>query len=390
MSNQHLQVIAVINAQLAILTDEASLLETGRELIRNYFELSMVKIYRLDLDQQALVAQNRHIPLSDTQELVVQCLQAAEPMLNQDALQIAIPLYGGGRFLGAMDVYGQARSPLGYDDLLALTIVANQLSSSWAQVSQKGDFERMRSVAQFHTAFLDNIMHDLRTPLGTVTGWSKVIMGGMDGEINVEVAQHTEMIFNAGMQLREMLDDMSLAMKAEAGQLALDLQALDLAPVLEQLLKEIGEKLNKPYLSLKLNIHGRPSMMLADHHYLNRAIHHLVMNCVRYTDQGQILLSFWEEGGLLHLLIQDQDHKVDVSKLSNFFDWNWRGKGKHSFHPRGAAFNFGLVMVQKVVALHRASLGVYGESGQGLSFYLSFAPHVTESVRTVGELLATE
>src|SRR5688572_15822700 len=97
-------------------------------------------------------------------------------------------------------------------------------------VSEKAPFTQLVSLA----------CHDLRTPLATVFGFARTLtrMEGLDET----AASYAEMIEAASDQLAELLDELSLAVRIEAGRYEPRLEDVDTAELIRAAAEGLGEE----------------------------------------------------------------------------------------------------------------------------------------------------
>ncbi len=79
----------------------------------------------------------------------------------------------------------------------------------------------MRELDRVKSQFLANMSHELRTPLNSVIGFSRVILKGIDGPINDVQQQDITAIYNSGMHLLNMINEILDLSKIEAGKMEL-------------------------------------------------------------------------------------------------------------------------------------------------------------------------
>jgi signal transduction histidine kinase len=87
--------------------------------------------------------------------------------------------------------------------------------------------------------FVSLACHDLRTPLATVSGFAHTLR---QNEIGQPADRYVEMIQAASGQLAEILDDLGLAARIEAGRFAPNLVEVDTLELAAAAAERVGEK----------------------------------------------------------------------------------------------------------------------------------------------------
>lgn len=96
---------------------------------------------------------------------------------------------------------------------------------------------RADAATAFNIRSLRNLKHDLKTPINAITGFSKVILKGIDGPITDFQQEDLTAIFEAGQQLLEMLDDLTSVVIRDEEKAALDSITFDVAVLLGDIMK---------------------------------------------------------------------------------------------------------------------------------------------------------
>ncbi len=96
---------------------------------------------------------------------------------------------------------------------------------------------RADTATAFNIRSLHNLKHDLKTPINAITGFSKVILKGIDGPITDFQQEDLTAIFEAGRQLLAMLDDLTSVVIRDEEKAALDSTTFDVAVLLGDIVK---------------------------------------------------------------------------------------------------------------------------------------------------------
>ena len=97
-------------------------------------------------------------------------------------------------------------------------------------MTENNSFSRLVSLAA----------HDLRTPLATVSGFAKTLT--RTGELEEPAARYVEMIEAASAQMAELLDELGLAARIEAGRYSPTLQETDTLALAKAAAERLGEE----------------------------------------------------------------------------------------------------------------------------------------------------
>ncbi|MEA3310412.1 MAG: histidine kinase dimerization/phospho-acceptor domain-containing protein [Chloroflexota bacterium] len=96
---------------------------------------------------------------------------------------------------------------------------------------------RADAATAFNIRSLRNLRHDLKTPINAITGFSKVILNGIDGPITNFQQEDLTAIFEAGQQLLSMLEDLTSVVIRDERKATLTTTTFDVAVLLGDIMK---------------------------------------------------------------------------------------------------------------------------------------------------------
>ena len=146
-------------------------------------------------------------------------------------------------------------------------------------------------VSQLKSEFLANMSHELRTPLNAIIGFSDVLKDGLVGELTAEQNDYVTEIFGSGQHLLSLINDVLDLSKIEAGKMSLELEPMDIEPMLRNALSVVREKAAARHVSLRLEIAALLGQVQGDARKTKQIIYNLLSNAVKFTpDHGMVAL----------------------------------------------------------------------------------------------------
>lgn len=151
-----------------------------------------------------------------------------------------------------------------------------------------GKVERAK---RYNMSAMSKMGHDLKTPINAITGFSRVILKGIDGPITDFQREDLTSVYNAGQKLLTMIDDVFTVRKRDAARTLLYTDTFAVAELLGDLLYTVQPMAADHEHALALNVVGDLREMRADASTVRWILLSLLRHTIRQPEPGTILLS---------------------------------------------------------------------------------------------------
>lgn len=241
----------------------------------------------------------------------------------------------------------------------------------------------------FRGQFLANMSHELRTPLNAIIGFSQTMLdfpAMYDGvELPDQYRQDMNQILSSGKHLLNIINDILDLSKVDAGKLDLELQPVDLAPVIKGVLSTavglVGERADK--IELKKQLPDPLPMCLGDPLRVRQVLLNLYSNAAKFTDQGHIKLSVWAENSQVIFAVEDTGIGIADNDKVGIFEEFRQGTAGRKKGRQGAGL--GLAISQQLMRLMNGRLWFESVLGKGSTFYFSLPLVVAPPIEALTE-----
>lgn len=211
--------------------------------------------------------------------------------------------------------------------------------------------------------FLAVVSHELRSPLNAILGWARLLHGG-----KLEKAAVTRAVEaierNAGSQA-QLIEDLMDVSRIVAGNLRLDLDTIDLAPVIEAAVDDVSPAAEAKAIHLRVGLDPAAGPVVGDSARLKQVVWNLLSNAVKFTPQGgsvEVRLARAESG--VRITVSDTGKGVKAEFLPHIFD-RYRQEGQEASKGLG----LGLNIVRRLVEMHGGTTQAESRGeGQGATF----------------------
>ena len=224
-----------------------------------------------------------------------------------------------------------------------------------------------------------DVAHELRTPLHIIQG---NLEGVLDGVYD-PTPEHIEATLDETYLLARLVDDLRTLSLAEAGQLPLVLEAVDVRELLADVATSFGGQAEAAGIALEVQVDGEAGQMTVngDVGRLDQVLSNLLENAIRHTPPGGTIALqarpvvsanlFSEDGenGLesVRIVVRDTGEGIAEQDLPYVFDRFWRADRART-RLDGAGSGLGLAIARQLVQSHGGCIGVESEVGRGTTF----------------------
>jgi signal transduction histidine kinase len=147
-----------------------------------------------------------------------------------------------------------------------------------ASLAEQLKAEKMKS------ALVTNVSHDLKTPLTSLIGYIELL--SREEDLSDTARDYVSVLTGKAEQLRHLLADLFDLSKSTSGDIALELETLDLKKLVEQTVADMRDRIDASSLILRLRLPDHPVELYADGRKLYRVLQNLLDNALKYAQPG--------------------------------------------------------------------------------------------------------
>ena len=213
--------------------------------------------------------------------------------------------------------------------------------------------------------YVRGISHELRTPLNTILGYSQIML--RDTDLPRRRREAISTIQRSGEHLLALIDGLLDIASIEAGRLQFNRQEFRFAEFLAHVDKTIRLEAERKGLALRTEFAGRmPEVVQGDTSRLRQVLINLLVNAVRYTARGEVVLKITYQSEIAVFEIRDTGCGIPEADLERIFEPFERGTGNQP--PSAPGTGLGLTITRLLVELAGGQLTVSSTPGQGSVF----------------------
>jgi two-component system, OmpR family, phosphate regulon sensor histidine kinase PhoR len=238
---------------------------------------------------------------------------------------------------------------------------------AWAE-QRKEEIEVLQQNEAYRKEFLQNLSHELKTPIFAIQGYVDTLLNGAldKPEVNIKFLQSTSRNID---RLVNLVDDLDAISKLESGEQLLNKNSL----IIQDLLKDVYETLSfkadeKQIKCIIKKGCELPLTVFADKEKIRQVFINLVDNAIKYGKQfGTIEASFYKlDGAKVLIEISDDGCGIAEEHLPRIFERFYRTDVARSRKVGGSGL--GLAICKHIIEAHGQAIHVRSKIDVGSTF----------------------
>jgi len=224
---------------------------------------------------------------------------------------------------------------------------------------------KQKKVSDIKTDFINNITHELKTPLATLAISTKILERKdiRENEKNFEDLVAT--ISRQNNRLQKLIDQV-LHNSLEENEIDLQKEKINVELFLHSIINDF--RISNPAISISTTFSTTQTSLFLDKFHLTTAIQNVLENAVKYgCNSINIRTSFLNNQ--FHISIQDNGIGISKNNHSLLFDKFYRVEEGNLHNTKG--LGLGLFYVNQIIKAHQGSVAVISDLGKGAVFNIS-------------------
>jgi two-component system CheB/CheR fusion protein len=266
----------------------------------------------------------------------------------------------------------------GYHSLVHDISTERQVAHALAEAKQTAEH-----ASRAKSEFLANMSHEIRTPMMAIMGYTELLQAHIAEPDNLACI---DAIRRNGQHLVEIINDILDLSKIEAGMMRTEFVRFAPGGVLREVIDGLRIRAAEKGLSLDLTHSGPlPATIESDPTRLRQVLLNLVVNAIKFTETGGILVvaRMLAAERLLEIQVIDSGIGMKPDEAEKLFEPFTQGDGSLTRRHGGAGL--GLAICKHLVKLLGGEIRVTSTAGQGSTFRFTVATGALDNVEMASE-----
>ncbi|KPA10253.1 response regulator receiver sensor signal transduction histidine kinase [Candidatus Magnetomorum sp. HK-1] len=229
---------------------------------------------------------------------------------------------------------------------------------------------RLEQVNQMKNKFLGIAAHDLRSPLGSVRGFSRLLIEELSGQINEDQREFLDIIYQQSNHMLALVNDLLDVAVIESGKLDLRIKEDSIIDMVQNRIRLFQHGLKKKNISVSTHFDSIQEIGF-DRTRLAQVVDNLLSNAIKFSpENGTIIVQVFNVQDKIRVDIIDEGPGISLEHQPLIFGEFQKFRSKQSYTEKSTGL--GLSIVKRIIDAHNGTIRVISEPGNGatMSFTL--------------------
>ena len=232
--------------------------------------------------------------------------------------------------------------------------------------------KRQKQLTQLKNDFINNLTHELKTPIFASSIIYKIIREKRDKFTKKELDYHLSLLEKENHLLKNKVEKVLELTVLERENPGLNLKETDLHEIIHQKTEVYQVLILAKGGSLEYKLEAKNSLITGDSMHLGNILDNLLDNAIKYsTNAPQIKIFTYNKDDQVVIRITDNGIGIDNDNLPYVFDKFYRVSQGNLHQTKG--FGLGLSYVKMMVGLHGGKINIESKIGEGSTLTLYFS-----------------
>ena len=233
------------------------------------------------------------------------------------------------------------------------------------------------------TRFLNNMSHDIRTPMNAILGYAQLMKDELKGKDLPQTSEYLKKLQQSGSLLLSIINNVLDMAQIESGKMEIDENYARIEDIRQTLFEIFEDEAKKKNLELHYTINIEHEHILTDITKVKEIFVNILSNAIKYTPSGgSVMLNIDElacdEPGYMIVRTGVSDTGIGMSRdyLTKIFDAFTRERNTTKSKITGSGL--GMSIVKKYVDLLGGTIEVESELGKGSTFTVTLKYRIAD------------
>ncbi len=290
---------------------------------------------------------------------------------------LVVPVLREGRVVAVIDLESTDPDYFTSEDVAFVKLLASHAAIA---IDNAQLFDQVRVANEAKTEFMNIASHELKIPMTSIKGYTKLMQMGAGGELSEQQTEFLNIITNSVDRMAGLVEDLLDVSRIEAGRIRLEVTDVFMDEVIDEVINAVKTQIDRKKQTLAVEMADDLPLLRADHKRMVQIVTNLVSNAYKYTPEGgdiTIIAKSYTNGDIegVAVTIKDTGYGMSEEDQEQLFTKFFRSADQKIRDEPGTGL--GLSITKNMIESHGGELTFESELGKGTAFTFTL-PRVCE------------
>lgn len=226
---------------------------------------------------------------------------------------------------------------------------------------------RQKRISEVKTDFVNNMTHELKTPISTIGLSSEMLMTSDFTKDPERLKKYAEVIFKENKRLEQQVERVLNMAKLDRNELELQIERIEIHELIEEVADSFRFNQSMSGGEINLDLKAEDDVVEGDMVHITNVLFNLMDNAVKYSvDAPQVKIITENKKNGIEVKVQDQGIGISKDQINQVFEQFYRVPTGDQHDVKG--FGLGLYYVKLIVDKHKGKISLNSIPGEGSTF----------------------
>jgi PAS domain S-box-containing protein len=231
--------------------------------------------------------------------------------------------------------------------------------------------EDLKKSDRLKTEFMNIAAHELKSPITPIKGYLDLIIS--DENVNKKIKKWCEISLRNTEKLLKLVNDILDVSRFDSDTITLNIEKLNLVEIINEVLEDMKPAIENKKLTLKNKISRKLPYIIGDRYRIEQVFKNLLINAIKFTNQGSITLDAKIENCNILIFIEDTGIGIINNELKKIFTKFYQAYTSNDRESDGTGL--GLYICKEIIERHNGRIWAESELDKGSKFIIEI-PHI--------------
>lgn len=226
--------------------------------------------------------------------------------------------------------------------------------------------DELKKSERLKTEFMNIAAHELKSPVTPIKGYLDLII--QDRDASEKVKNWARISLRNSMRLMKLVNDILDVSRLDSDTMRFDMEKLNPSEILKEVSEDIKPVIDEKKIEFKNYIQKNLPNILGDRNRLLQVLKNLLVNAIKFTDNGSIILKAEKEDKYILISVEDTGIGISSDELKKIFTKFYQAYTGDDRKNEGTGL--GLFICKEIIGKHNGEIWAESELGKGSKFVI--------------------